>query len=309
MNMTFKLPLIPRASMLCAALLLSLTAGCSRKPQVVTLSPTSGVIAVGLSQQFTPTGYFANGKVLPLSGAQWTVSKPDVITVTGSGMVTAHTAGQAMLIATVDGFTVQAPITVTPLAVQSISLSPPSATIPLGNTLTLIPTVHYTDNRSVTLKEGAQAPAIEYHTLWHSDNDAVASVDENGVVTVHQASGSATISMGLGNVMGAVKVSAVPAMINKVFINAPTHGQPDGDSGHVQLRRGATLQLHAMGTNSMDITSELNTAQTQLTWLSDDPSIITISPTGLVTAVAEGETRITLSAGGMETAQGVIVGN
>jgi len=288
---------------------LALSASCSRKPTTVTISPSSGVIAVGLSQQFTPTGYYANGKVQPLAGAQWQVSKPEIISVTPSGMVTARSAGRAILIAVVDGFTVQAPITVTPLAVQSIQLTPNPTTIALGNTLTLIPTVHYTDNRSVTLNPGAQAPGIEYHTLWHSDNDAIASVDENGVVSVHQASGSAIISMGLGSVLGEVKVNAAPAIINKLIINAPPHGLPDGDNGTIHLHVGTTLQLHAIGTSSMGITSELDRAQTQFTWLSEDPSIITISPTGVVTAVAEGETRITLSAGGIEAAQSVMVGN
>ena len=311
MDMTLTLNKISSIGLACATLLLALLTGCNRTPTTVTLTPTSGVIAVGLSQQFTPTGYYGNGKILPLTGALWTISRPDVASVSPSGMVTGRTAGNAELVATINGLTIKAPITVTPLTVQSITLAPAPATIALGNTLSLSPTITYTDHRTVTLAEGAQAPGIDDHTQWRSDNESVATVDENGQVTVHQASGSATISLKIGAAIGQAVVTAAPGLVTKIFITASAHGLPNSDSGHLRLKRGSTLQLHAMGTGSNGITSELSNIQTETlpkaSWLAEDGSIVAISPTGLVTAIGEGETRIVLTVGGLETVQGVMV--
>lgn len=280
--------------------------GCNRKPTTVSLNPTSGVLAVGLTEQFTPMGYYSNDKELPLTDATWSIARPDIASVSATGLVTAHNVGKTELVATVAGFTVKAPITVTPVAVQSIELTPSGATVALGTTFTFIPNVHYSDGSSQLLGNGAQAPNSRYHTLWHSDNAEVASVDENGVVTAHQASGSATISMGLGEVIGMAKVKVTPASISNIYVST-VDGVVTPGTGNVHVKVGNSLQLTALGTSSTNITSELSKSGNKVTWECEDPSIAIISSNGVVKGVNQGNSRIRLSSSGFRSEIGVIV--
>ncbi len=285
------------------ALLLCALTGCDRKPLTISLTPSSGVMAVGLSQQFTAIGHYSNGKNLPLTDATWSVSKPDVISISATGVVTAKAPGKAQVVAQVEGSTVLATVMVTPLAVQSIILEPLDPRIPMGNTLTLTPTVTYTNRTVLTLRDGAQAPGIEYHTLWHSSNDAVASVDVNGVVTMHQAIGSATITLSLGEVEASVVVTAAQPTLSALSITASQPARSGADPSILWLRRGESLQLNANATNS---TGSSVTAD-KLTWDSDDASIVVFRGPGLITAVSPGQTRVFVSSGGVTGERSVMV--
>lgn len=148
----------------------------------VTVSPATATLSVGATQQLTPT-------VAPANATNKTVSyssnNTGVATVNGSGLVTAIASGTATItVTTQDGAkTATAVITVNTsnVAVTSVSLSPASATLTVGATQQLTPTV---------LPSNATNKAVSYA----SNNTGVATVNVSGLVTA-VANGTATITV------------------------------------------------------------------------------------------------------------------
>jgi uncharacterized protein YjdB len=148
----------------------------------VTVSPATATLSVGATQQLTPT-------VAPANATNKTVSyssnNTGVATVNGSGLVTAIASGTATItVTTQDGAkTATAVITVNTsnVAVTSVSLSPASATLSVGATQQLTPTV---------LPSNATNKTVSYA----SNNTGVATVNTSGLVTA-VSNGTATITV------------------------------------------------------------------------------------------------------------------
>lgn len=148
----------------------------------VTVTPTTATLSVGATQQVTPT-------VAPANATNKTVTyssnNTGVATVNGAGLITAIASGTATItVTTQDGSkTATAVITVNSsnVAVTSVSLSPGSATLAVGGTQQLTPTV---------LPSNATNKSVSYT----SNNTGVATVDASGLVTAI-ANGTATITV------------------------------------------------------------------------------------------------------------------
>jgi uncharacterized protein YjdB len=148
----------------------------------VTLSPTTATLLVGATQQLTST-------VAPATATNKTVSYASsntaVATVNTSGLVTAVAAGSATItVTTQDGAktaTCAVTVNATNVAVTSVSLSPTSASLSVGGTQQLTPTI---------LPANATNKSVNYS----SSNTAVATVNSSGLVTA-VANGSATITV------------------------------------------------------------------------------------------------------------------
>jgi len=107
------------------------------------------------------------------------------------------------------------------------------------------------------------------NVTWTSSNKAVASVDENGVVTA-LTTGNATITVSDGN--------GYTDSINILVVeNADAHR--------------LAIDLHIGNTSRLTVDDYTNTKTA--TWASSDPSIATITNVGRVTAVSTGLTLIT----------------
>ena len=146
----------------------------------LSLDKTSLTLHGNESQQLTAT-------VLPADASQeltWTSSDESVATVSQSGLVSAVSAGHAVITATTtDGTDLSASCDVTVLPVQqaeSIQLNVTTAGLNEGSTLQLTATV---------LPEECDIKTV----IWASNNPSVATVDSNGLVTTHSV-GTATIT-------------------------------------------------------------------------------------------------------------------
>lgn len=148
----------------------------------VTLTPSTVTLSVGSSQQLTPT-------VTPANATNKTVSyssnNTGVATVNSSGLVTAVASGSATItVTTQDGAkTAVSAITVnnSNVAVTSVSLSPSTASLTVGGTQQLTPTV---------LPSNATNKSVSYS----SNNTGVATVNSSGLVTA-VSNGTATITV------------------------------------------------------------------------------------------------------------------
>ncbi len=148
----------------------------------ISLNMTSIEVTEGNTMQLTAT-------VLPSNTTNktviWTTSNSSVATVNSNGLVTAKAVGTATITArTIDGTNLSAScvVTVNPNVVlaTSISLNKTDAELTKGSSMELTATVLPSNTTNKSLK-------------WSSNNPAVASVDENGLVTA-LAVGTATIT-------------------------------------------------------------------------------------------------------------------
>ena len=171
-----------------------------------------------------------------------------------------------------------------PPTLQSISVSPTTASVTVGKTLQFAASGHFSDGSTQALSSGL---------TWSSSN-ADASVSATGVAT-GMAPGTATISASQGTMISnaaALTVAALPATLTSITLS-PT-------SASVVV--GSTQQFSATGHFSDGSTQALTTG---LTWSSSSADA-TVSATGLAAGVAAGPATITVAQGSVVSA-GVVL--
>ena len=150
-------------------------------PTSISLSGTNSFSIGGTSQlEVTYIPSDTNVKNVTFSS-----SNTSVATVSNTGLVTGVAQGSATITATAEAEsgTVSATrsITVTPIAVTSVSVDTNSASVKVGKTVTLVATVN-------------PANATNKNITWTSSDTSIATVSSSGVVT-GVAAGSATITV------------------------------------------------------------------------------------------------------------------
>ena len=205
-------------------------------------------------------------------GITWTVSNPNVLAVTSNGKVYAVGSGTAKVTATtVDGefskdYWISVPNESYP--VQGISLNYNAATIYMDEGgLNLVATIspEYATSKAVT---------------WESDNPEVATVDQSGRVTPVSV-GYATITVRAvsnSGITNSCLISVQPKRVRVTGISVPETSMNLGLYGTV------TLQPEFTPSNATDQT---------VTWQSSNSAVVSVSRTGVVTAIGLGSAIIT----------------
>jgi hypothetical protein len=154
----------------------------------ITLTPGTANLEIGGVQAFTVTGTYTDGSTFVVNfGSTFTSSAPAIARVAAdTGYVTALAAGTATITAThtVSGKTGTATVTVAPLRIVSIAVSPAASTLAVGGTLALTVTGTYNNATTGPVTAGSN---------FVSSDPSVATVDAAGVVTA-VAEGPATIT-------------------------------------------------------------------------------------------------------------------
>ena len=167
------------------ALVLSSCGGSSTQvPASVTITPLTSSVSVRGQQAFTAVAKDTGGNVIAGATFTWMSSAPDIASINASGVATGVSPGTAQILATSNAGTVKsnlATLTVTPV-INTITISPTSATIGVGGTQQFTATAYDINNNVVTTS-----------FQWTNANAAVASIDPNGVATGVSA-GTTTIT-------------------------------------------------------------------------------------------------------------------
>ena len=166
----------------------------------ITVSPQSAYVQVGQTKKLTAQGFDQSGTKLDATFT-WASNNTAVATVDQTGLVSAIATGTADI--TASSGSVKSPasaITVNtssppPATLSSITVSPQSATMQTGKTLQL---------KAETFDQGGNP--FTATVTWASDNTAVATVDQTGLVSAVSA-GTAKITASNGS------VSSSPATI------------------------------------------------------------------------------------------------
>ena len=150
-------------------------------PTSISLTAESSSISIGATTQLT-VGYTPSDT--NVKNVTYSSSSDSIATVSNTGLVTGIAQGSATIIATAqtaNGTTsATTSITVTPIAVTSVSLSSNSETIKVGKTVTLVPTI-------------SPSNATNKNVTWSSSNTNIATVSGGTVTGV--AAGTATITV------------------------------------------------------------------------------------------------------------------
>jgi hypothetical protein len=168
--------------------------------QSITISPLNPSIFVGAQQQFSVTGHYSNGTTLDLtSSAAWSSSKTTIATITSpGGLATGVAKGSATIKAVVGKLSASTTLTVNAIVLQSITVTPSTATIPLKGTQQFTATGHYSNGSVQDLTDLA---------TWSASPKGLASVSNTGLATDLKA-GTATISAKYGMMTGTATLIA-----------------------------------------------------------------------------------------------------
>ncbi len=169
------------------------------KVESIKLSNTSITLKVGATKRITATITPKNASNTTIT---WTSSNPKVATVDKNGNIRGIKAGTATITATIDGVKATVKVTVTgtsTVSVTSVSVNKTSLTLKVGAKETITATVNPTN-------------ATNKRVSWRSSNDAVATVDANGVITaIGKGTATITVTTEDGNKTATIEVKVEDA--------------------------------------------------------------------------------------------------
>jgi len=232
----------------------------------VSVSPATALVSVGSTVQLSSS-------VLPADATNkivnWSSADTNIAAVDGNGLVTAKNAGTVRITATTqDGSkTSFSDVTVQTgaIAVTGVTINPTSASININDTKQF---------SAIVSPLGASIKAV----AWSSDNEAIATVDANGLVKAI-AKGTANIAATTQD--GNFKATAV------VSVAIPLAGISFGSTSGMVLI-GTPLQL-------VPVFAPLNATNTTVSYSSNKTSVATVSSTGVVSGISPGTAIITVT--------------
>ena len=239
----------------------------------VVLSPPSPSVIVGTPQQFTATARDALGGTLSGRAAVWSSLSSSTASVSANGMVSTISPGVATIQATIEGIVGSTTITVMPVPVAAVVVSPTSATVVAGSTQAL----------AVATRDAQGGLLTDRVVLWSSNAPTIATVASNGVVT-GLTPGTAVVQASSEGITGTATITVLPPPVATVSVTLPAPVVVIGTS----VQATAVLRDASGGTL---------TGRT-VTWSSSSPSVATVSATGLVSAIAAGMSTITATSEG-----------
>lgn len=255
----------------------------------VALAPTNATIAVGRTQTLTPAPSRASTSVDV--NYTYTSSAPSVATVTQQGVVTGVSPGNASITVTATGSgagyttstssaTASISVTNAPNALNSVTLSPSSSSVSVGQFQSLTP----------VLDRATSGVTTNY--VYQSSAPGIASVTQQGVVT-GVSPGSATITVTATgsasgyttNTLTATATIAVSAAPNALLGLSLTPLSATVPVGQTQTLSPATSRA----STSVDVFYQ---------YVSSAPSVASVSQQGTVTGLSPGTTTMTVTASG-----------
>jgi hypothetical protein len=275
-------------------------------------SGTQNIIAGQNYSDLSVFGVYDSGAQQNLSSvANWQSTKPEVATVSG-GVVTPLTAGSTTVSASWDGQSVSDLISVTLGAPTSITVTPASPTVGLGETQQFSATAHYMNGSTAD---------VTSQVVWSSSNPAAATIDSTGLATATgttegaqagiyatllygdgtpEASGNTTLSVSLDNPTSITVTPAGPTVAAGSDTQfTATGGYPGGATADITdlvnwstsdesisffdaAAPGVLGVSPGIGVNSFNVTAtapaDAVSGSTSVSTFAGDPVSITVTP-------------------------------
>lgn len=224
--------------------------------------------AVATAETRSSTGASLTGRAL-----SWTSSNPSVASVSSTGAITALTPGTTSIVATSEGQSGSATLTVVavPVAVVTVTLAQSSITVGTATTA------------SATLRSASNDVLTGRAILWTSSNPAVATINMSGAITA-LTPGTTTITAASDGQSGAILLTVTPVPVASVVVTLAQ------TTIIVGANTSATATLRGAG-------NELLTGRS-VSWTTSNPAVASVNASGLVTALTTGMTSITATSEG-----------
>lgn len=202
----------------------------------ILVTPTNSSVPAGTACIFQATGVFSDGETQDITElVTWSSSDGSVATVSNTsgskGSVQCVRAGTTQISAAHSGTTSTTTLTVSAATLVSIDVSPATATVPAGYSLTLQASGTYSDGSIRDLN-----PEV----VWTSSNPGAATISNSagteGRVT-GVAPGTTTLSATLPGMSGTTWLTVTSEVLDSIVVEPAT----------VALLLGGTQQMAAMG--------------------------------------------------------------
>jgi trimeric autotransporter adhesin len=258
--------------------------GAGANLNTITIAPANPSIPVNTVQQLTATGSYSDGSSADLTSlVTWSSSSIGVATVSATGAVTGLAAGSTVITATLNNISQTTTATITAPTISAISVTPEAMTLPIGISQQFTATAIYSDGSTVDLVSGV---------AWSSSSTAVATIDNTGLAST-VAAGTTTITATVGALTDTASLTVVAAHLTSISVSPST----------LSLATGTEQQFTATGNFDDGSTQVLTSVQ----WSSSANNVLTVSSTGLGTAVAAGTSTVTATSGSISGIASVTV--
>ncbi len=238
----------------------------------VTVSLSAATIQVGQTATATAAGLDQNGAAIATGAVSWSTGSPSIATVSEAGVVSGVAPGQVSIVATAGGRSGQASLTVIPVPVATVSVTPAAVTLAIGATQQFAASALGASGQTLTGRA----------VTWASSDSTVARLStSNGLVSA-LATGSATITATSEGKSGTATVTVLPPPVASVSISAAS----------ASTSVNGTVALTA---TAFDATGNVLTGRT-FAWTSSNPSVVSgtfVSNVFTAQGVAPGTATIT----------------
>jgi len=236
--------------------------------QSITITPNPASLPAGTSLQLTATGHYSDGTAQDVTGSSvWSSTDTTIATVSASGIVAGvKVGGPVTITAKVAAVSGTASLTVTAAVLQTITVTPNPASVPVGLTQLLTATGHYSDGTNQDVTTSAS---------WISSDTTIATVNATGGTTGVKVGGPISITAKIGAITGSTNLTVTAAVVQTIVVSPTPVSVPVGAS------QPFTATAHLSDGSTQDVT---NTA----IWSSSDVTIATVSATGVATGVKVG---------------------
>jgi uncharacterized protein YjdB len=250
----------------------------------ITIAPPSANLFVNGSVQMAATLKDSSGNVLTGRTVTWSSSNTAAATVDQSGFVLAVAVGSTTISAASGGVTATAPVTVSNVPVASITITPTTPTVTVGQTTQL----------TATVKDASGNVLTGRPVTWTSATTGVATIGTTTGIATGVAAGTSSITATSGTVTSpAVTLTVQNPPANNVAISPNV----------ANLLVGQQIQLTATVT---DVNGNPIVGAT-VTYTSGNAGVATVTAGGLVTGVATGTAVITGRSGAASGAAAINV--
>jgi uncharacterized protein YjdB len=232
----------------------------------VDVTPASASLAPGGTVQLTAVARDGSGGALSGRPISWSTSNAQVATV-GAGLVTSVAAGTAQIVASVEGKSDTATITVAVIPVASVEVTPAAADVAVGSTVRLTPVA----------KDAAGAILSGRLMTWSTSSAQIATVAAGLVTGV--AAGTAYIVVTSEGKSDTATITVTFAPVASVTVSPDaTNVAVNGDAQFTAVVKDAAGNVLSGRT---------------VTWSSSNTAVATVSASGLARGVSTGTTTIT----------------
>jgi alpha-tubulin suppressor-like RCC1 family protein len=174
--------------------------------QSIAITPEDADVALGETIAFTAEGTFGDLSVADVTDmVAWSSDTPGVVSFDGND-ATANAMGSATITASLDGVDATTTITVGDKVLSAVEVTPSPGSVPDGRTLQLGATARYSDNSTND---------VSASVTWTSLTPAVATVDENGLLT-GESEGTATVRASFSGVDGDGDIDVAAPVVDRV---------------------------------------------------------------------------------------------